>query len=114
MFKIDQSATFNWTVDLEIPGDRQLVKSSFVAHFKRLPQSRIDAILKADPPPSDEEIVREVLTGWSEMHDEFNAENLDRLLEIPRARMAIAQTYFDAISGSAKRKNSQTPPATGR
>ena len=110
MFVVDQSPTFNWPVEFDIPGDGKPLKVKFTAKYKRLPQSRVDAMLESQP--SDDAVVQEVFDGWGddvkdeEGHKlEFNAVNLNTVLEVAGARRAIARTFFEAMLGEAKRKN---------
>lgn len=111
MFVITQKNTFTWPVEFQIPGDGKPIKGQITAEFKRVPQSRMDAILQPETAPSDDELAREVLTGWKDVKDEageeleFNAVNLNQLLEVAGMRRAICIAYLEAMMGGAKRKN---------
>ncbi len=110
MFVVNQSQNFNWPVEFDIPGDSKPLKVKFTACYKRLPQSRVDAMLESQL--SDEAVVQEVFDGWGDdVKDEegrkleFNAVNLNTVLEVAGARHAIARTFFEAMLGGEKRKN---------
>lgn len=111
MFIISQKDTFTWPVQVEIPGEGKAIKAQFTAEFRRLPQSRMDEILAADTPPSDAELVREVMVGWKDVKDEagteleFNQVNLAQLLEVTGMRAIIGRAFMEAMLGGAKRKN---------
>ena len=111
MFVIDQKDTFTWPVEFEVPGDGKPAKGQITAEFKRVPQSRMDAILDPETAPTDDALARDVLAGWKEVKDEsgaeleFNAVNLNRLLEVAGMRRAICIAFLEAMMGGAKRKN---------
>lgn len=111
MFVIDQKDSFTWPVEFEIPGDGKPLKAYIGAQFKRIPQSRVDDILNPETAPTDESLVREVLVGWKDVKDEagadleFNAVNLNRLLEVAGMRRAICIAFLEAMMGGGKRKN---------
>ncbi len=113
MFTLGSSENFEWPVRVSLPvsgGKHQEV--SFKAAFKRLPQSRCKELLLLGRTGeiSDNDVVKEVLTGWSDVVDNdsrelpFNPANLDRLLEVPTAGACIVAAYFEAVGGG-KRKN---------
>lgn len=56
-----------------------------------------------------EEVVRGWRSGDIKTEDgepfEFSADNLNVILAIPYVRLAIVETYFDAIKGGAKKGN---------
>lgn len=108
MFKLTDR--FWWPVILEVPGDGEMEKHRVELQFKRKSQSEMDVLVKSAK--SDEELCREVVTGWkgvkAENGDElsFTEANFGRLLdEVAGARLTIASTYFDAMQGAARRKN---------
>lgn len=111
MFVIDQKDSFTWPVEFEIPGDGKPTKGQIVAEFKRVPQSRLDSMMNPDTAPQDEDLVREVMIGWKEVKDEtgadleYNAVNLNRLLEVAGMRRAICMAFLQAMMGGGKRKN---------
>lgn len=111
MFVMNQKPTFTWPVEFTVPGDGKPTKAQITAEFTRVPQSRMDAILDPATAPEDDALVREVLTGWKEVKDEsgadmeFNAVNLNLLLEVAGMRRAICIAFLEAMMGAAKRKN---------
>lgn len=112
MFKLSQATTYTWPVTIELPADGgRTEKHTFDAQFQRLSQSRIEEIrgLIERNEIRDVDLVREVVTGWSNVVDNdgpvpFSAFALDQLLEIPMVASGIVLALFQSISG-AKRKN---------
>ena len=108
-FKLQQSATFKWPVEFEVPGDGRPLKGSFTGEFVRLPQSEIDAHASASE--TDRDFVPHILSGWSGVTDadgvevEYTPANRARLLEVPGMASVIVRTFFEALAGSARRKN---------
>lgn len=108
MFKLTDR--FWWPVILEVPGDGEMVKHRIELQFKRKTQPELDALVNSGK--SDEEVCREVVTGWKGVKGEegqdstFTPDNFGRLLdEVAGSRFTIAATYFDAMQGAARRKN---------
>lgn len=121
-FVLKQSASYTWPVPLLIPVDGgRREKHSFDAEFKRLPQTRIDEIIRlarmieaGKGEPEDEQtmakIPREILIGWSGITDDagkdvpFSESALDQLLEIPTIAGQIIKAWFSSME-VAKRGN---------
>lgn len=113
-FVLKQSATYTWPVPLLIPVDGgRREKHSFDAEFKRLPQSRINEIIKLaralelgradDEVLDDKAAAREILAGWSGITDDdgndipFSQAALDQLLEIPTIAGQIIKAWFTSM-----------------
>lgn len=120
-FVLDQSATYTWPVTLLIPTDGRREKHTFDAEFRRLPQTRINEIVRQARRMSvstsddveeleDQDAARELLAGWSGIHDakgepiKFGESALTQLLEIPTVAAQIVRAWFESIE-VAKRKN---------
>lgn len=121
-FVLKQSATYTWPVTLILPvngGRRE--KHTFDAEFRRLPQTRINEIVKLaqlqeqGKLPDDEELrdqdaAKEILAGWKNVVDDdgedipFSDSRLAELLEIPTVAGQIVRTWFESLE-VAKKKN---------
>lgn len=110
MFKMQQSATYKWPVKISIPVDGGKYETQeFEANFKRLKRDEIVALKESDI--DDTEAVKMVLLGWSGIVGEdgaevpFSDENLVKLLNVTGVTTAIANSFFDSVTGAAKAKN---------
>ncbi len=119
-FVLKQSASYTWPVPLLIPVDGgRREKHSFDAEFKRLPQTRIDEIIRlarmieaGKGEPEDEQtmarIPRELLIGWAGITDDagkdvpFSESALDQLLEIPTIAGQIIKAWFNSMEVAKK------------
>lgn len=105
---------------LPVDGGRR-EKHTFDGEFRRLPQSRINEIIRLaramergrveeGEELQDQDAAREVLAGWSGVVDDdgkeikFGDAALTQLLEIPTVAAQIVRAWFDSIE-VAKRKN---------
>lgn len=121
-FVLKQSATYNWPVPLTIPVDGgKKEKHTFDGEFRRLPQTRINEIIKLaramelgrvddDDVLDDRAAAREILCGWSGVLDDagkeipFSEAALAQLLEIPTVAGQIIRAWFNSME-LAKRGN---------
>jgi hypothetical protein len=121
-FVLKQSATYKWPVTIVLPVDGgRREKFTFDAEFRRLPQTRINEIIrtarlaergKLDPEDEiqDQDGAKEILAGWDGVVDEngkavpFSEGSLAQLLEIPTVAGQIIRCWFESIE-VAKRKN---------
>lgn len=121
-FVLKQSDTYTWPITLILPVDGgRREKHTFDGEFKRLPQTRINEIvrqaramergrLNEDEGLEDQDAAREVLTGWSGVVDDdgkeipFSSGTLAQLLEIPTVAGQIVRAWFESLE-VAKRKN---------
>lgn len=121
-FVLKQSATYKWPVPLVIPVDGgRKEKHTFDGEFRRLPQSRINEIIKLaramelgrvddEEALDDKEAAREILAGWSGVTDDegkdipFSDTALSQLLEIPTVAGQIIRAWFNSME-LAKTKN---------
>jgi hypothetical protein len=121
-FVLKQSATYTWPITLILPVDGgRREKHTFDGEFKRLPQTRINEIVRQaramergrideDEILEDQDAAREILVGWSGVVDDDGAEIpfsnalLDQLLEIPTVAGQIVRAWFESLE-VAKRKN---------
>jgi hypothetical protein len=121
-FVLKQSATYTWPITLILPVDGgRREKHTFDGEFKRLPQTRINEIvrqaramergrLNEDEGLEDQDAAIELLAGWSNVLDDdgneipFSPKALDQLLEIPTVAGQIVRAWFESLE-VAKRKN---------
>lgn len=121
-FVLKQSATYTWPVTLIIPVDGgRREKHTFDGEFRRLPQSRINEIIRLarlqergrlddGEELADQDAAREILAGWSGVVDDdgkevpFTESAVGQLLEIPTVAGQIIRAWFDSLE-VAKRKN---------
>lgn len=105
MFKIEKTKEITWPVTVSIPRDGgNTVKATFTAEFRILSGSEFNAIYAKGG--SDEDLVRNVLTGWGgDLRDEsdqsmvFNDENLNLVASVPYIRAAIVAAYLELAHG---------------
>ncbi len=120
-FVLKQSSTYTWPVPLLISVDGgKKQKFSFDAEFKRLPQSRINQIIKLaraiqygredEDSMDDQDVVKEILVGWSGVFDDdgneiaFSESALSQLIEIQTVPGQIIKAWFDSME-TVKQKN---------
>lgn len=121
-FVLKQSDSYSWPITLVLPVDGgRREKHTFDGEFKRLPQTRINEIirlaramergrLEEGEELQDQDAAREVLVGWSGVVDDdgkeikFSEASLSQLLEIPTVAAQVVRAWFDSIE-VAKRKN---------
>lgn len=120
-FKIVQSATYKWPVKITLALDNgKRCTDTFTAEFKRLPQDRINEIVKEvrrseydrdlDETINDQDACREIMVGWSDVVDDdgeavpFSTDALNELLNIPTVASQIVTHWFGSLDNS-KRKN---------
>ena len=121
-FVLKQSNTYTWPVALVLPVDGgRRDKHTFDGEFKRLPQTRINQIVRLarasergrlndDEELLDQDAARELIAGWSGVVDDdgkeipFSDSALAQLLEIPTVAGQIVRAWFESID-TAKRKN---------
>lgn len=113
MFKLAQSASYKWSVKIELPVDGgKFEKATFDAEFKRLSQSRINELRAQMEQPgyTEQELAKEVLIGWAGVVDgegneiPFSEGNRDKLLDVPMVAVGIGMAFFESLAG-ARRKN---------
>lgn len=121
-FVLKQSATYTWPITLIIPMDGgRRDKHTFDGEFRRLPQSRINEIIRLaraaergrlndDEELLDQDAAKEILAGWSGVVDDdakevpYGESALAQLLDIPTVAGQIVRAWFDSLD-VAKRKN---------
>lgn len=107
MFKLNQSATFRWPVEVNVMTDGgKHTKQTFDADFLRLGQKQLDELsskVKANE-LTDADFVRRVVTGWHGVVDDgaevpFSASALDQLLDLPGLAASIVMAFGRAHAG---------------
>lgn len=106
---------FTWTVRVPVPGADDYQHAELPLLFQAVDQPELDRMRglgPADgPPPTEDEIVRQVVKGWPSLLDAdgndvpFSADALEKLMAAPMVRVAIVATYLSAMTGTAVRKN---------
>lgn len=120
-FVLSKSATYTWPVRISLAtdGGKQTVET-FDAEFRRLPQSRINEIVRqaraaergrdGDEQIEDQDAAREIIAGWDGVTADdgkeipFSEAALAQLLEIPTVAGQIVKAWFESLK-EGKRKN---------
>lgn len=111
MFKLKQSASFFWPVDVNVMADGgQHQKQTFDAEFLRLGQKQLDELsakVKVGE-MNDADFVRQVLVGWRGVVDDgvevpFSAGALDQLLDLPGLAASIVIAFGKAHAGIVRK-----------
>ncbi len=105
MFKVEKSKEITWPVAVSIPRDGgNVVKATFTGKFKIMSGAEFNAIYSSGG--NDEDLVRNVLTGWNEdLCDEFGTplefsdENRSIIAAVPYIRAAIVSAYLELSHG---------------
>lgn len=108
--------TFNWTVRVPVPGDDDYAHAELALTFQAVTQHELDRMRgiglgEFEQPPTDDQILRQVVVGWPALQDAagndvpFSHTALEQLLAAPMLRQAAVATYLAAMSGMAVRKN---------
>ena len=121
-FVLQQKATYKWPIPIVIPVDGgRKEKFTFDGEFRRLPQSRINEIIKIaramqlgrasdDEELDDKGAAKEILAGWSGVTDDdgkeipFSDAALSQLVEIPTVGAQIIRAWYNSME-LAKRGN---------
>ena len=119
-FVLKQKATYMWPVPLVIPTDGgRKEKHTFDAEFRRLPQTRINEIIKLaramergragdDEELDDKAAAKEIICGWSGVTDDkgeeipFSDSKLADMLEIPTVGAQIIRAWFNSMELAKK------------
>lgn len=119
-FVLKQSATYNWPIPLVLPVDGgRKEKHTFDGELRRLPQTRINEIIKLaramelgriddDDVLDDKAAAREILAGWNGVVDDngeaipFTEAALNQLLEIPTVAGQIIRAWFNSMELAKK------------
>jgi len=107
MFKLDQTESFYWPVEVNIPTDGgKHDKQTFDAQFKRVSQTRLQEMRQEieDGKATDAGFVREVMVGWRGVTDRgtevpFSETTLAQLLDIPTVEASIVMAFVQANAG---------------
>lgn len=108
-FKMVKPTSFRWPIEYRMPVDGGYAEVDFQAHFKLLPQSRIDKIGAGDY-TSDRDVCDEILVGADGLIDEtgaplsFNDAVKSDLLDFPNMPFILVRTFIQAIY-KAREKN---------
>ena len=108
-FVLDQSETYKWKVEIDVPVGKKTETQHFYAEFKNISQSRLQKMMNqvANQEMLDVDVAKEILMGWEgmELSDgtevEFNKKNRDMLLDVRGVATAISFAFVE----SCKNKN---------
>jgi len=104
MFCVSQSDSYKYPVTVETNGETgKKEKSTFSAFFKRLSQTEATQLFETEN-LTFEDLMSAVLVGWGtdlvgsdKQPLEFNAMNRDALFNIPEARFALREAFWESI-----------------
>lgn len=106
-FKIAQKNSYKVAVKVQTPNDKNgFDTSEFTAEFKRVGMAELEQIKEL----TQKEVIKKVLVGFTDLLDEdnnaldYNETNVDALLDIPQAQLALTEAYWSSIF-KAKAKN---------
>jgi len=108
-FKMVKPSSFRWPIEYRLPLDGEYMEISFQAHFKLLPQSRIDEIASGKY-ESDRAVCEEILIGADGLIDAegaplaFSESVKSELLDFPNMPFVLARTFIQSIY-KAREKN---------
>lgn len=109
MFKLDQSNSFQWPVEVVFATDGgKFNKETFDVQFKRVSESRLKeiAMAVARDEMGDKDVCADVVIGWGGITDNgdavpFSPANLQRVLDVPGVAQAIARAFVSAHRGAS-------------
>ena len=109
----DLDDTFEWQVKLLIPTKNKRRTETFNAVFKRITQDRYNEIarLQEEEGLTNEDVVRELMVGWSGMQDKegnelpYSDSRLNKILDVFGVAGYILKAFGEAYTGGLKRKN---------
>lgn len=120
MFKLmdesEERLIKKWPVVVSVPQDEgRVAKHEIRADYLVLPQDELDDLMEASRDGDgkvDAGILRRVVHGLYDITDaagntiEYTPALLERMIQIPSARIALVSTYFEVAAGQkARRKN---------
>lgn len=105
-FRLVPNPTFVFEATIPTAGDEpQTLKLIGNHKGKKAMQALQTRMTEAETPPTDLEILKEILKGWQDVDGEFNDENLEQLIDAyPKAASAIYAAYAIALV-DGKEKN---------
>lgn len=112
MFKITQSATYFWSVPIEIAVDSKKIKQSLELEFKRILESEmidyLEKVSKNEIKPID--FIKAIVVGWKNVVDngqpiEFSESMLERLVDNNGGAGGAIIEAFTASRYTASSKN---------
>jgi hypothetical protein len=119
-FILKQTASYVWPITLVLPVDGgRREKHTFDGEFRRLPQTRINEImrlarlqerneLEQGEELLDQDAAKELLCGWSGVTDDdikeipFSEAALDQLLDIPTVAGQIVRIWGESLEVAKK------------
>lgn len=98
MLKLKADPTF--TTDIKIPTPNGVV--TIKGTFKHMPKAEFSNFVKKERSGEarpDEEVIMEILSGWSEVDAEFNVENVRELCQqYHAAGKIIVETFVEKLT----------------
>lgn len=100
-FKLDPNPTFKAKVAIPVPGGKA---EPVEFEFRYFTKDEYIELFSAKPVPSDHDLIMRIVAGW-ELDDEFNSDNVGKLLSnYQRAAGAIVTKFAEEL-GPAKLGN---------
>ena len=111
MFKLKQTPTFKWPVEVNIATDGgKFVKETFDAEFKRVTQPELAELQRKIEAGelTDRALVQSIITGWDGVTEDgepvpFSQQALGQMLDIPGAAAGIVFAFVQAQSGVVRK-----------
>ena len=108
MFKLIPDPTFTEDIELTVPG--QIKTGTLKITFKYKTEDELEEFTNRVEGKPFNEVLPEIMVGWSGIPQEYNEENLTTLLKhYPMGGFEIYQAYFMLIKGT-RVKNSKLLP----
>lgn len=107
MLKIVKNPEFTSKVKVQVPVEGGTQEQSFTARFRALSVSEGE-VFNMLSTEGNTDFLRAILIGWDGVKDEdgeaisFNDASRDQILDIPFVRVAILQTYNQAVMGARR------------
>ena len=100
-FRLVPQPTFEFEVEIPVPGSDPQVLILIGRHKGKKAVMELQSNLLAEDgktPPSDVEVLTEILAGWVNVEAEFNKEAIEQLLDnYPKANSIIYSAYALAL-----------------
>lgn len=105
-FRLVPKPTFQFTALIPVAGEAAQELKLIGKHKGKKAMQELQAkMTDSEVPPTDVEVLMDILGGWEDVDGEFNAENLEQLVDAyPKAAATIYAAYAVALV-DGKEKN---------
>lgn len=105
-FRLVPNPTFKFEAEIPMAGETPQVLKLIGKHKGKKAMQELQAkMTDSEVPPTDVEVLMDILGGWEDVDGEFNAENLEQLVDAyPKAAATIYAAYAVALV-DGKEKN---------